>query len=173
MNLFGCHAIYRTCLCCMHMHSILWVLKESLELSLRKSGSVCVLYAAALCEREREGGWAGNFPLLAAAAAGSFSTDRGISSARLSSAAGRGRQHLLSITSKPVGRGKGPGRMRRRGFYPCNHQRTSCVGVLRSIFLNGDACLHTAEIACCGCFIYIYIYHDDDINNNIYTLKNY
>lgn len=56
--------------------------------SLRKSSSV--LYAAVLCGcvgREREGGGAGNFPLVvaAAAAAGSFSTDRGIRFACLSS----------------------------------------------------------------------------------------
>lgn len=69
-----------------------------------------------------KGGGAGNFPLLAAAAAavaaaGSFHTDRVISSARLGSAqlslllcsaAGRGRQHLLPVRAKPVGRCKGP-----------------------------------------------------------------
>lgn len=70
-----------------------------------------------MCMREEEmGGGAGNFPLLVAVAveAGSFSTDRGISSARLNpppsqlgSAAGRGRQHLVSITAKSVGWGIG------------------------------------------------------------------
>lgn len=65
-----------------------------------------------MCMREEEmGGGAGNFPLLVAVAvaAGSFSTDRGISSARLNppSQLGSAAGHLVSITAKSVGWGIG------------------------------------------------------------------
>lgn len=92
--------------------SILCFLKQCLELCLRKCGSVYVQCAAALCERGGVGGGSGNFPLLSAAA-GSFGTDRAISFAGFSSPSvsalrrGGARQHLLSITANPVGRGKG------------------------------------------------------------------
>ena len=111
-------------------------------------------------ERGRRGGGAGNFPLLAAAeaAAGSFSTDRGIrlSSAQLSlllcSAAGRGWQHLVSITAKPVGRGKESGRMRRRGFYfiflsPCCHQ--NIVSLCQCVIVLSQHDFLIASVAVC------------------------
>lgn len=115
------------------------------------------------CECE-EGGGAGNFPLLtAAAAAGSFRTDRGIitlgsaaphdpshhpppCSALLCSAAGRDRQHLLPVAAKPIGRGKRSWRMRRTGFISLQLSEhcvpvsvrylflSVCVGIVRQVF---------------------------------------
>lgn len=42
---FGCSlAVFRCSLSCIHKLSTLWFLKQCLELSLRKSGSVCVLW---------------------------------------------------------------------------------------------------------------------------------